>query len=300
MPARLLTMKHNVIFFLKNHLLLISLLFFLGLAACQDEASCVSSNDNYVRIELFKIDTVEGNVADTFRNLSVSTLEGAPIHTNITTTNFILQLNPSANQVSYILQQGSITDTLQFSYEREQQIISPECGVDQRFYNLAVTQQTFDSIRVLSSDVEKFSNTANITIYTCRYSLDDTLRLRFFRENPQTSGGAERDTVHVASVVNDRGSVLYENADSLSSLLIPVYPDANQIGLSITRMLTDSTLVTDDLVLSYRKTDSLIVTNCLPQTRYDQLDTIHHTFDSLSFDSEILDRNNAGNISIFF
>lgn len=291
-------MKHNVIFFLKNHFPLISLLFFLGLAACEDEASCVSSNTNNITIDLFKIDTVEGNVVDTFRNLSIITETGVKLIFN-DTSRFSLPLNPSTNQVSFIVQYDSTVDTLRFNYDREQQLISPECGVDQRFYNLTVAQQTFDSLQVLNADVGKF-NAPQVTIYTCRYSLDDTIRLRFYRENPQVSGGVERDTINIASVINDRSTILYENADTLSSLLIPVYSDANQISLSITRRLADSTLVTDDLVLSYRKTDSLVIANCLPQTRYDQLDTVNYTVDSLSFDSKILDRNNADNIRIFF
>lgn len=292
-------MKHNIISFLKNHFPLIPLLFFLGLSACEDEASCISSNTNNLTIGLFKIDTVDGNVADTFRNLSVKTADGEILFANDTLTSFTLPLNPSANQVSFILQQDTIMDTLQFNYDREQQLISPECGVDQRYYNLAVTQQTFDSIRVQEADIGKF-NTPQVAIYTCRYSLDDTIRLRFYRENTEASGGIERDTVNIASVVDDRGNVLYENMDSLSSLLIPVNSEANQISLFITRSLADSTLEADTLVLSYRKEENVIVANCLPQTRYEQLDTVRYTFDSLSFDSKILDRNNAGNIRIFF
>lgn len=289
-------MKHNVFFFIKSHFPLISLLLFLAMAACEDEVSCVSDSTNVMSIRFYKIDTVSTQNADTVRILSLRTQEGKVLYADTLVTNLTVPLNPSADQVSFVLEQGSTTDTLQLLYQREQKLISPECGVEQRFFNLSTGKQTFDSVRVREDELKKF-NAPHITIYNCQYDFDDTVKLRFFSINEEER--TVRDTIPIVSVTDDRGNVL-AGMDTITSLLVPVNPEASQIILFFKRLLADGQTGEDDiLVLNYRK-QLVQIAKCQPQIRYDQLDAISYTFDSLSFDSKTLDRNNAGNIRIFY
>lgn len=290
-------MKHNIFSFLKSHFPITSLLFFLAMSACEDEASCVSNSTNMVDIRFYKIDTVSRQMADTVRYLSVMTEDGQVLYMDTLVTSLRLPLNPGANKVSFLLAQDTaVTDTLHLLYEREQRLISPECGVDQRFFNLDVGRQTFDSIHVSNDELKKF-NSPHIAIYNCQYGFDDTVKLRFYRINAEE--GLVRDTVHLVSVTDDRGNVL-ANMEPKSSLLVPVNPDAGRIALFFQKLLADGqTVENDTLILSYRK-QLVQIANCKPQIRYDQLDTVSYSFDSLSFDNKTLDRNNAGNIRIFY
>lgn len=289
-------MKHNVFFFIKSHFPLISLLLFLAMSACEDEVSCVSDSTNIMGIRFYKIDTVSTQNADTVRILSLRTQEGKVLYADTLVTNLTLPLNPSADQVSFVLEQDSTTDTLQLLYQREQRLISPECGVEQRFFNLSTGKQTFDSVRVREDELEKF-NAPHITIYNCKYDFDDTVKLRFFRINEEER--TVRDTIPIVSVTDDRGNIL-TGMDTITSLLVPVNPEASQITLFFKRLLADGQTIEEDLlVLNYRK-QLVQIAKCQPQIRYDQLDTVSYTFDSLSFDSKTLDRNNAGNIRIFY
>lgn len=305
-------MTHNTVSLIKNHFPLISLLFFLGLAAaCDDQASCVSNNTNYVQVNFYKIDTTgDESVTDTYENLSLYAADGSLLiaDTGTSLAGFRVPLNPSADQTFIVLRQDSVFDTLYFAYSREQLVISPECGVEQRFYNLSVPQETLDSVRVFETDISSI-NTPQVGIYTCRYSLDDALRLSFYQFDPNDSIPpltSDRDTLNILSVTNDRGDVLFQNMDSVRNLVIPVYPDANQIGLTITYTELDDSTQTPQagsLVLSYRKTENLLIenTSCLPQTRYDQLKLVRkEAIDSVIFQNTTLDQNNAENVRIYF
>ncbi len=308
-------MMHNTVSLIKNHFPVILLLFFLGLAtACEDQASCVSDNTNYVQVSFYKIDTTgTGNVPDTYQNVSFYTENGEPLRTqenelllDTSLSSFPVPLNPSADQTAVILQQDNVSDTLYFTYNREQLVISPECGVEQRFYNLGISRKTLDSVRVLKADISSV-NQPHVGIYTCRYTLDDTLRLSFYKFDPTDTVPpltSNRDTINVLSVTNDRGVVLLQPADSVSGIKLPVYADAAQIGLNFTyTRLADDTVRTGSVVFGYRKTENLLISNtsCLPQTRYDQLELESKAaFDSVIFQNTSLDQNNAENARIFF
>ncbi len=289
-------MKHNAISFLKNHLWLISVLFFLGLSACEDEASCVSNNTNLIGITFYEIDTNNTATALPVRINSIKTDQGATVYADDQAiSDVVLPLNPGANQVTFLFEQDTATDVLQVSYNREQLLISPECGVDQRFYGLGVTQQTFDSLRVRLTDLEK-SQENNIAIYLCQYDFIDTVALRFYTIEPTTQQ-ARADTIWLSSVVDDRGNIL-ASEDSLSALAIPLAPEARQTTLLISRYLTDTTIQQDTLVLFYRNRE-IQIAQCFPQLLY-KLDSARFTFDSLSFVNKTLSRNNAENIRVFF
>ena len=60
-------MTYNCIFSVKNHFWVAFVLFFLALAACEDQPGCVSEDSNVVTISFFKIDdTTQRNPDEVF------------------------------------------------------------------------------------------------------------------------------------------------------------------------------------------------------------------------------------------
>ncbi len=295
-------MKHNTFLWAKNHFLLISLLSLFVLAACEDQASCVNDNTSEVSIAFYKITDAVQRTQETVPFLEVTTADGRFVYSGENVNKFKLPLDPTGKQVRFLIIQDTATDVLELTYNREQQVISAECGVDQRYYDLDITQQSFDSVEVVESEITKATNAqgSNVAIYFCQYDLDDTVKLNFYQRIPRLNNPPtiRADTLVFTSVTDDRGNV-WAASDTVSSLRIPINPEASQTALFFARQLADGTLEQDTLELRYRTT-TVQLARCLPQTRYDQLDTLRYTFDSLAFSNIILDQNNAENISIFY
>ncbi len=295
-------MKHNTFLWAKNHFLLISLLSLFVMAACEDQASCVSDNTSEVSIQFYKITGAVQRTQETVDSIQVTTADGRFVTNEKNVSGLTLPLDPTGNQVRFVLSQDTATDVIELTYNREQQVISAECGVDQRYFDLSIAQQSFDSVEVLEPEIKKSSNAqgGNIAIYFCQYDLDDTVKLNFYKSTPRPNNPPtiSADTLVFASVTDDRGN-RWAASDTVSSLRVPINPEASQTALFFARQLADGTLEQDTLVVSYR-TATVQLARCLPQTRYDQLDTLRYTFDSLAFSNIILDQNNAENIRIFY
>ena len=58
----------------------------------------------------------------------------------------------------------TISSTIEFEYTRRQRIISPECGVEQSFYNLRILSHNFDSVLVVNDTIDRFKP-VNVNIY---------------------------------------------------------------------------------------------------------------------------------------
>ena len=285
-------MTYNRISSVKNHFLPIFLFFCLALAACEDESGCVSDDSDRAIVTFYQIDdTVQRNLDNDIR-VGIIPVGGNPDSTNI---NDGLPLNPSADGVTYYLfyDDGSL-DTVVLSYQREQTLISPECGPSQRYFNLAVDTSltTLDSIRVVDQEVSSLNSptSPNIEIYTCPDTFyTDNIRINFLEKEADTTL-IRADSLFVQSIRDDRGQVLAEPNDTIvGSLRVPVNPQANSVTLTFELLPHDGDPArTETLTLSYEAETLRLARQCRQETRYFDLDTVGYTFDSLSIeDSEL-------------
>ena len=273
-------MKYNRSFLLKNHVLLVLLLFLCALAACEDEPGCVSDNTNVVGIEFYKIDDTtqrnrdEGVEVGIFLvggdNSSDDPLDGLP-------------LNPSENVSTFYIMQNGINgiqiDTIVLRYKREQQLISPDCGPTQRYFDLEVdTLTTLDSVRVVERELGELTG-VNIEIYTCQ----DTFYTEDIRINFQERDSTVRtDSLFVQAIRDEAGQTLVENDTIVGNLRLPINPLAERASFTFELAAHNGEPArTETLVLSYQQDTVRFAEKCRLQTRYFNLDTLSTTFDSV-------------------
>ncbi len=111
----------------------------------------------------------------------------------------------------------------------------------------------------------------------------------FERENT-----GQPDSVIFESIVVEGFGELLSERDTLHSLLLYV-----NIADTLTTFYFESDIGTDTLSVSYQTVGYRIESDeCGPVQTIEGLDTLHHTFDSLSIENNLLTRD-ANNIKIF-
>lgn len=153
--------------------LLVGFSCFAGLFAC-DVEDCISTKTGGLKVEFYSSDrdTVylvrgisafsEGNEpkiieeSDSLFSIFPFDLDPASDSTNYN-FNLIVEVNDSTT-ASY--------DSLYFHahYRRNQRVISVECGVEQAFNNVEITDHNFDSIKIVHPNIERF-DTLNVRVY---------------------------------------------------------------------------------------------------------------------------------------
>ena len=281
-------MTYNRIFSVKNHFLPALLLFFLSLAACEDEPGCVSDNSSFVTISFFKIDdTTQRNVDDS-NGISRFSAVGSSPDSAVTVSG--LPLNPSENVATfYVSQENGQVDTIALSYQREQTLISPECGPSQRYFNLDTIRSTFDSIRIVDREVSNLNSPTkpNIEIYACPDTFyTDNIIVNFLERDTLV----RRDTLFVQSIRDDRGQLLADKNDTIvGSLRVPVNPQVGGVTLTFDLLAHKGEPArTQTLTLAYEEEQLRLARQCRPETRYFDLDTVRSTFDSLHIENREL------------
>ncbi len=271
-------MTYNRIFSVKNHFLPTLVLFFLALAACEDEPGCVSDATNVVKIGFFKIDDTTQRNADEVIISGISFIGSGFASLDTSITGIQLPLNPSEDVTAFeVTLAGGEVKTLVLSYKREQTLISPECGPTQRYYDLTVDTTTFDAYRLVEPELGKIKN-INIELYTCQDTFYTREVILNFLE--QDTAGIRRDSLFVQSIRDDRGQLLADENDTIvGSLRIPINPQAESITLTFDLLAHDGEPArTETLALSYSDDTVRFADNCRLQTRYAGLDTIRSTF----------------------
>ncbi|WKN33269.1 DUF6452 family protein [Porifericola rhodea] len=276
------------------------------MSACLDEdVSCVTDSYDTVRVNFLKLDQSNART-DTLYFESIQAANGAFLDVQDTALSSIsLPLNPSGNQVSFFInwREDSAavlqTDTLVISYEREQRLISPECGVEQRFVSLSSSKVAFDSIRVANPDVTLYTN-PNLSIYTCQYEYTNVVRARFFVRDTATL--AEQATsLQINSIVDDQGNVIQNTPATLERVSLPVDTDRSNTSFMFEIENADGQIVNRRLNVSYF-VDEIQIFNCFPQTRVSGLDVDSDDYDfvDVEVDDDELKTNNSSNLEIFF
>ena len=292
-------MTYNRVFFVKSHLLPALLLSLLALAACEDEPGCVSDDTNGLVISFFEIsDTTAQNPA----GVLIAGVE--PVGTRayridsgeVTESQaYPLVLNPSEDVATfYVVQEDGRVDTLAVSYQREQTLISPECGPSQRYFNLdtLLGGSTFDSIRIVDREVSKLNSSTNpnIEVYSCPdFFYTDSVIINFLEKEADTTL-IRGDSLFVQSIRDDRGQVLANENDTIvGTLRVPINPQEPSLTLTFDLRAHDGQPArTQTLTLVYETESVRLARQCRPETRYFDLDTVAHTFDSLHIESSEL------------
>lgn len=302
-------MKHLLLFFSRHFLLWICLTP-LAMTACLDEnVSCVTDTFDTARLEFRKLDRSNAR-SDTLFIESVLASNGAYLDIQDTAISRIsLPLNPSGTQVTFYVnwREDSAaelqTDTLVLEYELEQRLVSPECGVEQRYVNLRSTNAAFDSLLIVEPDISLFTN-PNLRIYTCQYEYTNIVRARFYELDTtatvQNVSNADLETLSIISVTDDLGNVILEEADSLDRIGLPVDVNRNSTTFFF-EIENEGEIVNRSLNVSYF-VDTVQIFDCQPQIRVNSLDVDNDDFDfrEVEVEQEELNINNNRNLEIFF
>ncbi len=154
---------------IKNFIFL--LLFTLGLivgVSCEKDGDCASIFISIVKVRFF-FDTGD-LMTRKLRFDSVYALGNDSIfYKEINRSLYELPVNVFADTTAFIFaggdpQDSTRIDTVTISYNKIENIVSPLCGVEQRFFDLLVTFTTFDSL-VVVEDSLLLINEENIQIF---------------------------------------------------------------------------------------------------------------------------------------
>jgi len=148
---------------------LILVVLLAGLINCAPDEICFTENDTRVKISFKKViyrDTDSAFLENDTLIFSQITalLTDSLFVVSDTLTTIILPVNTGADVTVFILDSDQGSDTLEFSYNRQQRLISVECGPEQVIDNLEAGQSTFDSLGILNQELTE-QVTTNVEIY---------------------------------------------------------------------------------------------------------------------------------------
>ena len=279
---------------LKKWLPLAALLAFFGLAACEDEPGCVTDNDNRVKLGFFRIDDTTARNADPagggYVGIQLVGAQGPARDVPGGT----LPLNPAEDVSTYYLfREDGTGDTIVLRYQREQQLISPDCGPTQRFYNLVVdttkgSLNTLDSFRLIEPELSRLGG-ANLEIYTCQDEFyTQEVRLNF---QERDTSSVRTDSLFIQAIRDQTGRVLVENDTVFGALNLPINPLAEQTVFTFELLAHgEQPERTEILTLTYDQEAVQFAESCRLQTRFFNLDTLSTgtTFDSVRIENREL------------
>ena len=278
---------------LKNCWPLLVTVLFLGLAACEDEPGCVTDNDGRVKLAFYQInDTTARSEDGNGGGYTGIVLVGAngPSRDVAPGT---LPLNPAEDVSTYYLfREDGTGDTIVLRYQREQQLLSPDCGPTQRFFNLTVdTTQgsltTLDSFRLIEPELSRLGG-ANLEIYTCQdFFYTDTVKLNFQKKD---TSSVRTDSLFIQAIRDEAGQVLVENDTVFGALNLPINPLAEQTVFTFELLAHgEQPERTETLTITYDQEAVQFAEHCRRQTRFFNLDTLAGTtFDSVRIENREL------------
>ncbi|MEM8966047.1 MAG: DUF6452 family protein [Bacteroidota bacterium] len=300
-------MKHNAFWYRKSHLGVLIALIFFGLAACEEEADCTTDSTNVASVEFTKLISNEGsNSEEDIADDILISKPGNDTPFQLTPTGF--PLDPASNSTTlYIFREidnTSTIDTIVLNYQREQTLISPDCGPDQRFFGISIdtSQTTFDSVWVRNAEVASVAETVNLRIFTCRYEMTNVFQLRF--NYPQDEDDEVTDTIFVRRVYSSIGKEDLLQNDTIPeggglTVAVPVTMDSQKVQVFLETEEENS--MTYDLEAFYQQ-DTFQAAHCLAQDRY-RLDSVRlginpGRLDTIAIENETFNLNNPINAEV--
>lgn len=194
-------------------------IFFLILAAsCLDDPDCFQLNNNYLGVSFY---VMGSGGADTLKATEI-VLSGASVVYADTATSVSLPLNYTTTNTDIIITRADGSkDTLNVTYSAQMQYVSEDCGSRYILGGLAVTEHSFDSIRLVS-DVPTKSGGTNIAVYRCPQITTMGLTLQQLYISGTTTQSATTRSTEFNSITADfSGEKLYVDKTA-STLYLPV------------------------------------------------------------------------------
>lgn len=140
------------------------LVFCLGLLllGCTEFPDCQETRVPYARVDFFDIET---NAAINVIFDEVRILESNyRLYQRDTLHQYILPLNPEDTTTTFAFTFGDLAHTIVFSHQSRLQLVTPECGPIQYFYDLDIVATSFDSVVFVSRRADLTIPT-NVQIY---------------------------------------------------------------------------------------------------------------------------------------
>jgi hypothetical protein len=194
-------------------------IFFLILAAsCLDDPDCFQLNNNFLGISFY---VMGSGGADTLKATEI-VLSGAKVVYADTATSVSLPLNYTTTTTNIIITRADGSkDTLNVTYDAQMQYVSEDCGSRYILGGLAVTEHSFDSIRVVS-DVPTKSGGTNIAVYRCPEITTMGFTLQQLYISGTTTQSATTRSTAINSITADFSGEKFYVDQTASTLYLPV------------------------------------------------------------------------------
>lgn len=142
---------------------------FMGFTTCAGDESCFTDNDTRVKISFKRViypDTDSSFLEnDTLIFSRVTALDTDSIFIGTDTlSRVVLPVNTGVNVTVFVFDSDQGSDTLELRYQRQQRLISVDCGPEQIIDNLEAGAFTFDSLGILIPALLEQADT-NVEVY---------------------------------------------------------------------------------------------------------------------------------------
>lgn len=273
--------------------------------ACDPEESCVSQVANRYGTGFFQINEAGVREPATFyfsriraveRDTAFFLLENAGVRS------LNLALNPGADITTFVFDHagGRNRDTLQLAYERNFRMIAPDCGLELRFSNIRLVRHTFDSVRLLTTEINETRREGlDLEVFSerrCEVSESNRYRLGFFRL--EDNGQVVPDVVNFDAVRDAASDSVFfsRNENGISSLELALDPEANRTVF----LFENNENSIDTLTVSYTRRFFVNSPYCDPEILYTGIEIDYTTFGHVQvLNSELADGREGNDLAIF-
>lgn len=151
---------------MKKHITLLVLAFVLIISCEKDDICLEDTTPNLVlKFYDFENDTLAKSVViDSIRVIDKELIED---YTATTLDSILIQLDVNAYKTTYQISSGGTSDTIYFSYDKNDVFVSRSCGYKTIFENLAIDSITNNWIKLynINNTIIDNDTTAHINIY---------------------------------------------------------------------------------------------------------------------------------------
>jgi hypothetical protein len=273
---------------LKHRIYWMSLLLITGLLSCEREEVCIPQFANEYRAGFFEINAAGRAEPAAFNFARIREVKRDSLFytaTSVGVNKLNLAFNPASDTAVYVFEHfrdseeyGSGNDTLAIRYKRNFDLISPDCGLQVSYSDIAIVKHSFDSVQLLTTTQTEPAENFDVAIYSekrCPVVENNRFQLGFSRMNE--TGEAEPEIVNFDEIMRRVGrvdSIFYSRtAEGISNLELTLNPDANS-----TTFVFKNGDARDTLSLSYTREAELFSTYCPPKTNYTALKVTNSTF----------------------
>lgn len=242
------------------------LFFLLAASSCLEEPDCFALNNNLVGISFKKLSDGRADTLFMSRITAESSdsvfLNNLPGTLSIV-TGLLLPVNFLRDETNYQFETVRGAFDLQLDYNARPQFVSVDCGERFVVSDLRGFSETFDSVRVVSSDPgrENASGT-NIEIYRCPNR--SQLKLRF-------TSPVELQNVEL---LGDYSDDLFFAAGQITTLRLPLDINAEQSTIRLT--FVDGNVYV--LTVGYTAVRQQLFSACGEEVYLEDLEVLEHSF----------------------